>query len=134
MPTVTGLHHVSLTVRDLQRSIEWYCQLLGLTKVIEEPHPDGSGFGVVLADPQFKLVIGLHSHTANPGDLFSEARTGLDHASIGVPDQSELIEWQRHLEERGVPHSRINHAAYGSVLVFRDPDNVQLEFFALPSR
>jgi catechol 2,3-dioxygenase-like lactoylglutathione lyase family enzyme len=133
MPTLTGLHHVSLTVRDLQRSTDWYCGLLDLTKVIEEAHPDGSGFGVVLADPQFKLVIGLHSHTANPGEPFSEARTGLDHASIGVPDQSELGEWERRLEERHVPHSRVNHAAYGSVLVFRDPDNIQLEFFVLPS-
>ena len=132
MPAVTGIHHFSLTVCDLQRSIDWYCDLLGLNKIIEEQHPDGSGTGVVLADPEFKLLIGLHAHNDNSGERFSESRTGLDHAAIGVPDRAELFQWQRHLEERAVPHSPIADAPYGSLLVFRDPDNIQLELFAAP--
>ncbi len=132
MPAVTGVHHFSLTVCDLQRSVDWYCDLLGLNKVMEEPHPDGSGTGVVLADPEFKLLIGLHAHKDNSGERFSESRTGLDHAAIGVPVRAELVQWQQRLEERAVPHSPITDAPYGSVLVFRDPDNIQLELFAAP--
>lgn len=134
MPAVAGIHHVSLTVSDLNRSTDWYCELLGMAKIIEEPHPDESGVGVVLTDPGHKLFIGLHSHNANSGERFSESRTGLDHASIGVPDRAELVQWQRRLEEMSVPHSPIADHPYGSVLVFRDPDNIQLEFFAPPQQ
>jgi glyoxylase I family protein len=130
MPAVTGIHHCSLTVCDLKRSTDWYCELLGLDKILEEPHPDGSGVGVVLAHPEHKLFIGLHAHHANAGERFSETRTGLDHVGIGVPDRTELVQWQRRLDEKRVPHSPIADMPYGSVLVFRDPDNIQLEFFA----
>lgn len=85
------------------------------------------------ADPEFTLVIGLHVHHGNTGEPFSEAGTGLDHASLSVPDRAALSEWQRLLEQKGVPHSTITDAPYGSVLVFRDPDNIQLEFFAPPT-
>lgn len=132
MAAVTGIHHVSLTVSDLQRSIAWYSDLFGLTKIIEEAHPDGSGTGVVLADQTFTLIVGLHAHNGNPGERFSESRTGLDHASIGVPDRSELVAWQQRLDSKAVSHSSIADRPYGSVLVFRDPDNIQLELFAPP--
>jgi glyoxylase I family protein len=130
MPAVAAIHHVSLTVCNLKRSTEWYRALLGLDKILEEPHPDGSGVGVVLADPEHKLFIGLHAHDANSGERFSETRTGLDHVGIGVPDRPELVRWQRRLEEAQAPHSPIADMPYGSMLVFRDPDNIQLEFFA----
>jgi hypothetical protein len=32
-----------------------------------------------------------------------------------------------------VENSGVTDAPYGHVLVFRDPDNIQLEFFAMPS-
>jgi hypothetical protein len=33
----------------------------------------------------------------------------------------------------GIEHGEIVDARYGSGLSFRDPDNIALEFFALPS-
>ena len=57
---------------------------------------------------------------------------GLDHISFQVPDRSALEEWAKRLDELDVAHSPITEAPYGTVLVFRDPDNIQLEFFALP--
>jgi hypothetical protein len=37
------------------------------------------------------------------------------------------------LRDRGVPVSPISDQPWGSVLVFRDPDNVQLELCAPPA-
>jgi hypothetical protein len=40
------------------------------------------------------------------------------------------------LDSLGVPHNGVNdtdHPIPYSALVFRDPDNIQLEFFHLPS-
>jgi glyoxylase I family protein len=134
MPTATGIHHISLTASNQQRSIDWYRDLLGLEKVLEGAHPDGTGSGVVLADPEFRLLISIHGHSHNSGEPFTESRTGLDHAAIGVPDRSALVEWQERLDSKGIPHSPIKDEPYGSLIVFRDPDNIQLEFFAPPAR
>ena len=37
------------------------------------------------------------------------------------------------LDELGVAHGEIVDAPFGSGLAVRDPDNIQLEFFALPA-
>ncbi len=60
-----------------------------------------------------------------------------------VPSRADLEAWQAHLEAAGVARaavadrpltqSPIADRPYGSVLVFRDPDNIQLEFFAPPA-
>ena len=60
-----------------------------------------------------------------------------------VPTREDLVAWQSHLESNGVvradsadhplTQSPIADEPYGSVLVFRDPDNIQLELFAPPA-
>lgn len=130
MPDVSGIHHISITVTDIERSVPWYCDLLGLSKLMEEQHPNDSGYAVVLGKPDWSMCVGLHTHPTNEKERFSEARTGLDHVGFTVSGLAELEEWQKVLAERGVDHSPINTRDGYSVLVFRDPDNVQLEFFA----
>ena len=125
------LHHIALTVIDLQASIAWYERVFGISYQMEEAHE--GGVGKLLSDEQWRLVIVLHHHDANPGEAFSERRTGLDHVGLAVPSRTELEAWQRHLGGLGVHHSPIADRPYGSVLVFRDPDNIQLELFAPPA-
>lgn len=128
MPTISTIHHISLTVTAIERSVSWYTEVLGLTKLMEEKHPDGSGYAVVLGKPDWSMSVGLHVHDTNDGQAFAEQRTGLDHVGFSVPSRAELGEWQDRLTELGVPHSPINDQDGYSVLVFRDPDNIQLEF------
>jgi hypothetical protein len=47
-----------------------------------------------------------------------------------VVSRGELEEWVEHLDSCGVEGSAISDRWYGSVLAFRDPDNIQLELFA----
>jgi catechol 2,3-dioxygenase-like lactoylglutathione lyase family enzyme len=143
MPSVTRpqLHHVALTVTDLDASTAWYQRVFDIAPVMEEPH-DG-GWQRLLADQAMQLVIVLHRHDVNQGEAFSERRTGLDHFGMGVPSRAELVAWQSHLEEMGVARaaaadrpctqSPIADTPYGSILVFRDPDNIQLEMFSPPN-
>jgi catechol 2,3-dioxygenase-like lactoylglutathione lyase family enzyme len=130
-PPVTGVHHVSLTVPDLDRSVPWYSELFGLVRIMDEPHYGGRA--VVLMQPQAHVFIGLHAHDANQRESFAETRTGLDHLSFAVSSRDVLLEWQRRLAQRSIVHSEIKDVSYGSVLVFRDPDNIQLELIA-PAR
>lgn len=63
----------------------------------------------------------------------SEFRVGLDHLALAVDSRDELESWVDHLDECGVPHSEIHDMPYGSLVVFRDLDNIQLELFAVAS-
>ena len=60
---------------------------------------------------------------------------GLDHLAFRVADREELAAWAERLSEAGVIHSAVaaaNSIPGAVVLVFRDPDRIQLEFFADP--
>jgi glyoxylase I family protein len=131
MSEITAINHVGITVTDIERSTPWYRELFGFAKLMDAPHPDGTGKVVVLGKPDWSLCIGLHTHPGNSNDAFSETRTGLDHISFLVPDRAELDEWEGRLGELDVDHSPIDDQPGYSVLVFRDPDNIQLEFFSM---
>ena len=137
-PAPARLHHLALTVTDVDASVPWYESVFGLRFQMDVPHP--GGVGKLLADEERQLVIVLHRHDANDGALFSETTAGLDHPGFVVPTRADLEAWQDHLEANGVvrsdvaakplTQSAIADEPYGSVLVFRDPDNIQLEFIA----
>ncbi len=143
MPSATrsSIHHIALTVTDLDASIAWYEKVFDITYQMEEGHKAGTG--KVLADDAWQLMIVLHRHDTNGGETFAETRTGLDHVGLAVPSRADLEAWQQHLEKMGVERSSaadrpctqspIADRPYGSVLVFRDPDNIQLEMFAPPA-
>ena len=140
-PTRPNLHHIAITVTDLDASIAWYERVFGVAFRMEVPHPGGTG--KILANEDMQLVFALHRHDANDGELFTETRTGLDHVGLGVPSRADLEVWQVHLDAQGVrrapmanqpcTQSPIEDHFFGSILVFRDPDNVQIEMFAPPS-
>lgn len=131
MPKLSAINHVSITVTDIERSVPWYVEVFELGKLLDENLADGSSY-VVIGKPDFSLCIGLHIHPTNEGERFSETRTGLDHVSFLVPDRADLDGWQQRLDALSVPHSPISDQPTYSVLVFRDPDNVQLELMAMP--
>ncbi len=134
------LHHIALTVTDVDASVRWYEAVFDLKLVMDVPHR--GGVGKLLADESWELAIVLHRHDTNDGAVFSETVTGLDHVGLLVPTRGDLEAWQAHLQAHGVApsdvadspltQSPIADEAYGSVLVFRDPDNIQLEMFAPP--
>jgi glyoxylase I family protein len=131
MPDIAGINHISITVTDLERSVPWYCETLGLTQLFEAPHPEDEGKAVIIGKPDFSMAIGLHAHPTNESERFSETRTGLDHVGFLVSGREELKAWEDRLAELGVEHSPLSDQGMYAVVVFRDPDNVQLEFFTM---
>jgi len=132
-PAVTGYHHFSPTVSDVEASAQWYERVFGMTRVpVAFPHYGGekSGYAVVLMEPRSGIAVGLHHHDGNPGQAFDESCTGLDHMSFGVAGRADLDAWASWLDSIGVENSGVidtgDPVPY-SVVVFRDPDNIQLE-------
>ena len=136
VPGVTGVHHVSFTVSDIEASSAWYQRVLGADRVpMTFPHyeREDTGYGVLLVEPRSGLMIGLHTNTGNAGEQFDECRTGLDHVGINVATRAELEAWTAWLDELGIEHSGIRSGDEPfpfATVVFRDPDNIQLEFFS----
>lgn len=123
-------HHIALTVTDIDASVRWYERVFGISFQMGYGHEGGEG--KLLADPAWKLVIVLHRHDANQAERFSETRTGLDHVGFGLATRAELDAWQQHLTALDIVQSPIAETPYGDILVFRDPDNIQLELFSPP--
>jgi catechol 2,3-dioxygenase-like lactoylglutathione lyase family enzyme len=134
MPVFTGVSHVDLTVRDADRSAAWYERVLGMEVLGELPElatPGVAARVVTMMNPATGMTFGLVQHDSGEDGEFSEFRVGLDHLSLAVASRDELERWVEHLDGCGVPQSAITEMQYGSVLVFRDPDNIQLELLAL---
>ena len=127
MPSITGGHHVALTVSDVDRSAEWYCTLLNMQVALTGDSEDVKFR--VLADPRSGWVLGVRQYPARETDRFDELRTGLDHLAFGVATRAELEGWEKELSSRGITFTPIAETPIGSVIVFRDPDNIQLEFW-----
>lgn len=127
MPTFTQVSHTSLSVRDREASARWYEQVLGFVRF---DHAEGDGWqGILAIHPATKVILEFQQHEEHRGDSFDPRRTGLDHVGFKVDSRAALDEWLAHFEQLGVKHSPIAERDYGSVLCFRDPDDIQFEMF-----
>lgn len=123
----TGFHHITLNVTDLARARAFYEGVLGFT--VDQDFPgeklrlrfgEGSPARLVLRPP-------LPGTPA--GDAFSERRIGLDHLAVGVAGRAELEALKEALRRGGV-EADVHHDPLGpEIVTFRDPDNLQWEFF-----
>lgn len=128
MPESLAIAHVALTVSDLDRSVRWYERLFDTTLVPDEtPGPFRRAVWLVGGHS----LVGLQEFP-DPADNmpFNERRVGLDHLGLTCSSRTELEAWKARLDELGIVNGGVVDAVYGSVLSFRDPDNIALEFFA----
>jgi glyoxylase I family protein len=133
---ISGLHHLGLTVNDVEVSAAWYAEVLGFERVGEYASPDGERRKVFLRQQHLSVRLGLAQHRSGSGTRFDETRVGLDHLALAVDSEAELVEWQERLaahDVRHTPTAPANSIPGAAVLVFRDPDNIQLELFFDPT-
>jgi glyoxylase I family protein len=133
-----AVHHLRLTVTDIERSRDFYTELLGFDVAVESTPPDDPSsnevfkilFGGVVMT-RGNLIMGLRP-MAPSGDRFDPDRVGLDHLSFSVGSRDDLEDALRLFDERGVSHGEITALpSFGiDVLSFEDPDGVQLELTA----
>lgn len=127
MADFTGISHLDLSVSDVDASARWYADVLGLQQ-LKRSELDGRTM-IVLLHPATGLVIGLNQHDTIPVPVFDDRNVGLDHVGFNVGGRADLDQLEKRLSELGVEHSPITDTPVGTALVFRDPDNIQLEFW-----
>lgn len=141
--TLGPVHHIRLTVNDVERSKAFYTDVLGFQVAMDTlPPEDDEFYGVLAENLQGGVVlmnagtfIGLRPTDADrhqAKDRFDPFRVGLDHLSFTVESRAVLAEAVSRLDEWGVPHSEPTELPpFGIVLLsFRDPDGIQLEICA----
>ena len=131
MPPITAVHHLSLTVTDLSRSIEWYGRVLGFA--VDSEVQAATFRRTRLRHPGASVVLTLTQHDQGSTDAFEETMVGLDHLAFLVPSVADVEAFERLLDEHGVPHGGLGRPAGDAArILFRDPDNIQLEVMAAP--
>lgn len=132
MTAIAGWAHVTLSVRDHDRSVRWYGEVLGFQPIASQTTEQW--IRTLCVHPASGTALVLHQHLSNKGEEFDERRTGLDHVAFRVADYDALAAWQDRLAELGVSHSPVTGAPPrgGSVISFRDPDGIALEVFYRP--
>jgi glyoxylase I family protein len=126
MPRLTAIAHVELTVTDPERSADWWERVLRFRRFHQ--FRQGSHGGWAMLHPT-GMTVNVLSHDATGSEPFDERRVGLDHLSFTVESRAEMEAWVDHLDACDVAHTGIIEAHFGPTIVFRDPDNIQLELF-----
>ena len=115
-----GLDHIALSVRDVERSANWYIEVLGL----ERQH-EGEWNGV----PTFvgKGKTGIALFPARDGDSGREPRNGtrLLHFALRA-DRENFVRAEHELKRRGIAFHFEDHGIAHSIY-FPDPDGHQVE-------
>jgi len=121
---LSGFHHITLNVTDLPRARAFYEGVLGFE--VDQDFP-GYKLRVRVGDSRARLVL-----CPPPGvvdrDRFSEYRIGLDHLSFGA-SLAHIEQMADALAAAGVRADLCHDPLGTTVLCFRDPDNIALEFF-----
>lgn len=125
---IRGLHHVTLLCRDVERSVGFYRNLLGMRLVKQSINPDdGRARHLFFGDEE-----------GRPGTLITcleypeldEAQMGVGsthHLALSVGSEEELAAWRDYLISRGVPCTEVLDRTYFRSVYLRDPDDHIIE-------
>ena len=128
-PAINGFGHIDLTVTDGERSAQWWEHVLGFQLIATSERP---GFTIRSMNlPGTYFTVQLVTHDNGTTGRFDERAVGLDHLALRVPDRTALEAWEKHFDDLGIEHSGVQEEQGGPLIVFRDPDNIQRELWAL---
>ncbi len=137
---VKSLHHVAIRVRDPGASRRFYEDVLGFSFMeipvsgefiaAWEGAPSEGTLLAMQAGDTFVILEPPLEGTAS-GDRFSEQRIGVDHLAFGVDERQDLERLAASLGEAGVETAgvELDPVLGKEYVAFRDPDNVQWEFY-----
>ena len=141
--SVGPVHHIRLSVNDVEASRAFYTGLLGFEVAMDslppedDPHYESLAYnlqdGIVLMNAG--VFIGLRPTDATrreAKDSFDPFRVGLNHLSFSMENKAALEAASKTMDEWGVTHGEIQDLVpFGiALLPFVDPDGIQLELTA----
>jgi len=116
--------HVHLKVADLERSIEFYCGVLGFR--IRQRWGSSAAF---IAAGDYHHHIGLNTWESRGGAPPAPGTTGLFHSAIRYPDRAALADALRRLIAADIPLEGAADHGVSEALYLRDPDGNGVELY-----
>lgn len=116
--------HVHLKVSDLERSLEFYCGVLGF----ELMQRLGTEAAFIPAGG-YHHHIGLNTWESFGGSPPPRGTTGLFHVAIAYPDRATLGDALRRLLAAKIPLEGASDHGVSEALYLRDPDQNGLELY-----
>jgi catechol 2,3-dioxygenase len=111
---------VHLTVADLDRSLAYYGEQLGL-----RVHERADGVARLGAGGEDLLVL-----TEQPGARPADGYSGLFHFALLVPERVDLARWLGHAARNRVPLAGLSDHDVSEAIYLRDPDHHGIEIYA----
>jgi len=120
----TDIGHVHLKVADIDRSLAFYCGVLGF----EQSGRMGDQAAFISAGG-YHHHIGLNTWESAGGSPPPRGTTGLFHAAIRYPSRRALADALHRLEEAGIALSGASDHGVSEALYLQDPDGIGLELY-----
>jgi catechol 2,3-dioxygenase len=116
--------HVHLKVADIDRSLAFYCGVLGFEVIARMG--DQAAF---ISAGGYHHHIGLNTWESRGGTPPPPGHTGLFHAAIRYPSRHALATALVRLHEAGIPLSGASDHGVSEALYLNDPDGNGLELY-----
>ena len=116
--------HVHLKVSDLDRSLEFYCGVLGFE--LQQRLGEGAAF---ISAGGYHHHIGLNTWESLGGPPPPSGTTGLYHVAIRYPDRATLADALRRLVAARVPLQGASDHGVSEAIYLADPDGNGIELY-----
>ncbi len=124
IPDGARIGHIHLKVADLERSLDFYCGLLGFNLVQRM----GNQAAFVSAGG-YHHHLGLNTWESAGGEAPAKGTTGLYHAAILYPGRKELARIVGRLIDTGYPLLGAADHGVSEAVYLEDPDGNGLELY-----
>ena len=124
VPAQTRIGHVHLKVSDLQRSLDFYCGLLGFEITIT--YGDSAAF---ISAGGYHHHIGLNTWHSKGLPPAMENAVGLFHTAILYPTRKDLAAIYKRLADKNYPLSGAADHGVSEALYLNDPDGNGVELY-----
>jgi catechol 2,3-dioxygenase-like lactoylglutathione lyase family enzyme len=122
---INFLDHVAIRVKDLDTSVEWYGQVLGLKKY---QLPEWGSFPIFMLAG--KTGVALFPATLSDQEMDASSRNvKIDHFAFNVSNES-FEHAKQHYEALGIQYSFQDHHYFHSIYT-KDPDGHTVELTTL---